>query len=94
MVAKMSELVITLLSLAAGLAAHQTDRAVVHFPRDWELMSRYVIGYLTCFAPFLLMLRHLNKGAVRDGALAFGYAGGVIGVAIAVGRWLDDRRAI
>jgi hypothetical protein len=88
----MIELLITVLSFVAGLGAHQTDRVVSTFQRDWELMSRYVIGYLTCFIPFLLMLRRLNKGAVKDGALAYGYAGGVIGIAIAVSRWLDDRK--
>jgi fluoride ion exporter CrcB/FEX len=77
-----------------GFAAHQTDRIVVMFPRDWELLSRYIIGTLTIFAAFVLLFRRLSpRHQVRDAVAAYSIAAAMVGCGVAAGRWLDDRKA-
>jgi uncharacterized BrkB/YihY/UPF0761 family membrane protein len=76
-----------------GLAAHQTDRIVVHFPSDWELLSRYVIGTLTVFVAFVMLFRRLSpRHQVRDAVAAYSIAAAMVGCGVAAGRWIDDVR--
>ena len=88
----MIDVLIAVVGFVAGLLAHQTDRVVKTFPPDWELLSRYGIGYLTTASVFALMIRRLNKFALRDGLLCYLLAGFTVGLGVVTGRLIDDQR--
>jgi len=73
-----------------GVAAHQTDTIVKHWPQRWELLGRYVIGGLTVIMSFALILSRINRGALRDGLLAISGAFGGVGVGVAFGMFFDE----
>lgn len=87
----MIETFITVLAFFGGLAAHRTDKLVQQFPRDWELLSRYIIGTLTIMAFTFAMIRKLNRFAVRDFVAAYTVSSMAVGLGVGVGRWLDDQ---
>jgi hypothetical protein len=85
-----------------GFAAHQTDRIVVMFPQDWELLSRYIIGTLTIFAAFVTLLRrivyrsfpaNIARHVMVIAIACYSIAASMVGCGVAIGRWLDDRKS-
>lgn len=74
----------------AGIAAHQTDRIFVGWPKHWEYITRYVIGVLTGIFIFTVMMIKLNRLALRDGLLAITGAFGSVGLGVAVARLYDE----
>lgn len=73
-----------------GISAHQTDRIVKNWPSQWEYLSRYGIGYVTCGLTFVLILRKLNPSALKDGLLAFSGAGFATGLGVVIARLYDE----
>jgi hypothetical protein len=73
-----------------GIAAHQTDRIVKNWPHQWEYLSRYGIGYLTCGFTFVLIIKKLNPGIIKDAILAFGGAGFSTGLGVLIARLYDE----
>jgi len=73
-----------------GVAAHQTDRVVKVWPTNWEYISRYIIGYLTCGFTFTLILKKINPHGIKDGLLAFGGAGMSVGIGVVLARIYDE----
>jgi hypothetical protein len=73
-----------------GVAAHQTDRIVKHWPAKWELLGRYVIGGLTVILSFALILSKLNRAALKDGMLSVCGAFGSVGVGVAFAMLFDE----
>jgi hypothetical protein len=90
----MIETFIAACAFVGGYGAHQTDHLVREFPPDWELLSRYIIGVVTMFVFFVAFLRQLRPQATRDGALSFAMSAWFVGLGVAVGRWVDDRRVV
>lgn len=76
--------------ILAGIAAHQTDRIFVDWPRHWEYITRYIVGVLAGMLVFVLMLSRLNRSALRDGLLSIAGAFGSVGLGVALGRLYDE----
>jgi hypothetical protein len=79
-----------LLSITAGIAAHQTnvvfEQIERHTPAAWPRMSRYGFGYLCCVLIAGLVAPAEHRRVVMDAMLA----GGVLfGFGVAVGYLLD-----
>lgn len=73
-------------AVLGGFAAHQADRVVVNFPREWEYITRYIVGGLTVILFFALFLVRLNRSAWRDGMLAIIGAFGGVGLGVSLAR--------
>ena len=79
-----------LAGVLSGVAAHQTERIVKTWPTNWDHISRYIIGYLTCGVTFTMILKKINPSALKDGLLAFGGAGMAVGIGTVLAKIYDE----
>ena len=77
-------------AVLGGIAANQADDALKSFDRGWELIARYIIGELTIFVFFAMMLRRLNPAAMRDGMLSIAGASAGVGIGVVLARIYKD----
>lgn len=77
-------------AIFGGAAANQLDEPLKSFDRGWELIARYMTGVLTAEVFFALMLRGLNRSALRDALLAFNGAFAGVGLGVVVARIFKD----
>lgn len=75
---------------AFGIAAHQTHLVVSKFKGNWSLLTRYIIGYLTCGLVAAMFIKRLRPDALRDAMLAFMGAGVSVGLGVAAGMFIDE----
>lgn len=55
------------LAFVFGVAANQLDRPISRMQSGgWELITRYVVGVLAAFVPFLFLIHHIKR-IDRDG---------------------------
>ena len=77
-------------AILGGAAANQLDESLKRFDRGWELIARYIIGVLTAEVFFAMMLRGLNKTAMRDSLLAFNGSFAGVGIGVVIARIFKD----
>lgn len=80
-----------IIGIAAGIAAHQSDKIVSHWPLQWEMIGRYIAGGLTVILVFVLMAGRLNRAALRDSTLALAGAFGSVGLGVSLARLFDEK---
>ena len=73
-----------------GISAHQTDRIVKNWPPQWEYLSRYGIGYLTCGLTFAIIIKKLHPEWLKDSIFAYGSAGFATGLGVLLARLYDE----
>jgi len=77
-------------AILGGAAANQLDDSLKTFDRGWELIARYIVGVLTAEVFFAMMLRGLNRSALRDALLAFNGAFAGVGLGVVLARIFKD----
>ena len=77
-------------AMLGGAAANQLDDSLKTFDRGWELIARYIVGVLTAEVFFAMMLRGLNRSALRDALLAFNGAFAGVGLGVVLARIIKD----
>lgn len=80
-----------LFSFIAGGFSNQLDKPLTLIPdRGWELISRYIVGVIGAFPPFVLLIHSINPKATRDASLVYLVNFVVFGLAVAAARSLKD----
>lgn len=81
-----------LLGIPLGIAAHQSNRIIKGFFGNWNLVARYIVGYLTCGIVFFMIINRIRSEMTKDAIIAYFSAGASVGIGVMAGMLLDESK--